>query len=63
MDNTDINWQHRSHKTQDEDKQSKTPHNMCWTQLHANKHTIHVFCCGQYSYICIYLEVKDGNVM
>jgi hypothetical protein len=24
--------------TQDEDKQTKTQHNMCWTPLHAKKH-------------------------
>ena len=24
--------------TQDEDKQNKTQHNMCWTPLCANKH-------------------------
>jgi len=30
------NWQHRVHKTKK--NKTKTQHNMCWTQLCANKH-------------------------
>ena len=29
---------HWVHKTQDEDNNTKTHHNMCWTPLYANKH-------------------------
>ena len=30
------NWQHRENKTQDEEKQRKTQHNIVWTPLCAS---------------------------